>query len=97
MVTKISGEKAKAKKKNPTATKTFKPFRQEQEAADNTSVVLRDKVDKVERLFFSLPRKISRILSIIKDIDSSNLAHSEVSQSKNKAIPGRKIEKKLFN
>lgn len=29
--------------------------------------------------FFSLPRKISRILSIIKDIDSSNLAHSEVS------------------
>lgn len=52
----------------------------------------------MERLFFSLPRKISRILSIIKDIDSSNLAHSEVSQSKNKAIPGRKMKKKkLFN
>lgn len=50
-----------------------------------------------EDFFFSLPRKISRILSIIKDIDSSNLAHSEVSQSKNEAIPGKKRGKKCFS
>lgn len=42
-----------------------------------------------------LPWKISRILSIIKDIDSSNLAHCEVSQSKHKTISGKQKQTRL--